>query len=183
MISNSPQRYSFQVQSTLKQLQENPDDKAAQHMLDWYAEQHATIGILENSTEWRQNNMEYDLRSTEWILEKVRSDETYAQHLYAAICNNDFIKNDVWPLLTELRWSASWRHAGGIIADMQQEGDYIEWYCSGIKPDPLTDHQFNELTDEQQTSYLTSRSFVGEGFVTDEIRADLLKLGWLVVEE
>jgi len=80
----------------------------------------------------KQDDLEYDLRSTEWVIEKVKADKVYAQHLYAAMCNNDFMRNEVWPILTEKKWSCSWRHAGGIIADMRGEGDYIDWYCSGI---------------------------------------------------
>jgi hypothetical protein len=128
------------------------------------------------------DNLEYDLRTTQWILEKVRNSEAYAQNLYASMCNTDFIKNDVWPILSEKRWSCSWRYAGGIIADMRQEGDYIDWYCSGIK-NSLTEDELKELNAEQLDRYEITKSFVGEGYVTDEIRADLLKLGWIVIED
>ena len=133
--------------------------------------------------EWQKDNMEYDLRSTQWIIDKVKNDEVYAQHLYASMCNNDFTKNDVWPILTEKRWSCSWRHAGGIIADMQEKGDYIDWYCSGIRDSKiLDDDEFRALTKEQQESYIQGKKFVPESCVTDEIREDLLKLGWIVVD-
>lgn len=134
--------------------------------------------------EWQKDNMEYDLRSTPWIIDKVKSSEVYAQNLYAAMCNNDFTKNDVWPILTEKRWSCSWRSAGGIIADMQEKGDYIDWYCSGIRDAKiLDDDEFSALTKEQQESYIQGKKFVPESCVTDEIREDLLKLGWIVVDE
>jgi hypothetical protein len=100
------------------------------------------------------------------------------------MCNNDFTKNDVWPILTEKRWSCSWRHAGGIIADMQGKGDYIDWYCSGIRDSKiLDDDEFRALTKEQQESYIQGKKFVPESCVTDEIREDLLKLGWIVIDE
>ena len=76
--------------------------------------------------ESRKDNMEYDLLTTDWILEKVRSSKVYAQNLYCAMCNNDFIKREMWPLLKEQTWSCSWRYAGGIIANMRQQGDYID---------------------------------------------------------
>jgi hypothetical protein len=134
--------------------------------------------------EWQKDNLEYDLRSTQWIIDKVKGDDVYAQNLYASMCNRDFTKNDVWPILTEKRWSCSWRHAGGIIADMQEKGDYIDWYCSGIKNNEnLDDEQFSELTKEQQEFYLKMKAYVGEGMVTDEIREDLLKLGWIVIDD
>jgi len=119
---------------------------------------------------WQKNNMEYDLRSTNWILAKVRESDTYAQNLYAAICNNDFCKRELWPLLKEEYWSASWRSAGGIVADMREHGDYIDWYCSGIGSGLGNG-------DEDGT-----KGYVSESVVTEEIKDDLYKLGWLVIE-
>ena len=137
------------------------DDPETDKMLDWY-KTHAQMKLeRENDPEWQKNNLEYDLRSTDWILKKVRESDTYAQNLYAAMCNTDFTKNDVWPILQEDTWSCSWRYSGGIIADMREKGDYMDWYCSGI----------GRCDDA-----------VPEGVVTDEIREDLLKLGWIVKE-
>jgi len=115
------------------------------------------------------NNFEYDLLTTEWILDKVRNSQSYAQNLYAAMCNNEFIKNDVWPILSDDRWSCTWRSAGDIIADMRQEGDYIDWYCSGIG--------FHDKSGGGPENY------VPEGMVTDEIHEDLLRLGWIVIKD
>lgn len=115
----------------------------------------------EQDPEWQKNNLEWDLRTTDWILKKVRDNDDYAQNLYAALCNNDFIKNEVWPLLKDEDWGCSWRYAGGIIADMREEGDYMDWYCSGIGQ---------------------SDGSVSEGIITEEIQEDLLKLGWIVRE-
>jgi hypothetical protein len=126
-------------------------------------------------------NMEGDLITTDWIIDKVKEDMIYAQHLYAALCNNDFVKNEIWPLLQDKRWGCSWRAAGGIIADMQQKGDYMDWYCSGIQDIAYDDDNFRELSKEHQTQYLQQKAYVSEGVVTDEIRADLLKLGWTVL--
>ena len=129
----------------------------------------------------RVDNMEWDLLTTNWILEKVRADEAYAQNLYAAMCNNGFIKLDVIPILTEKEWSCSWRYAGGIIADMRQEGDYIDWYCSGIRNYDLdSEEDPKELTEEQKKRLETTDRYVPEGRITREIREDLQKLGWAV---
>jgi hypothetical protein len=125
---------------------------------------------LEQDPEWQQNNLEYDLRSTDWILEKVRTSERYAQNLYAAMCNNDFQKRDVMPILKNETCGYSWRYAGGIIADMRQEGDYIDWYCSGIG-----EGLGNGDVDRK-------KGYVSESHVTEEIEQDLLKLGWNVVD-
>ena len=127
--------------------------------------------------EWKENNLEYDLRSTKWICDKAKARDAYAQNIYAALCNQPWQKNDVWPLLKDETYSCSWRYAGGIIADMLETGDYIDWYCSGIK---------GELTEEQIASALEKGmdivNYVGEGHVTEEIQADFFKLGWIPVQ-
>ena len=183
MISSSPDRNTFQLENYVKRQEEAGKLPAPEYMdmfKTWREQDQANIV----DPEWQKDNMEYDLRSTQWIIDKVKNDEVYAQHLYASMCNNDFTKNDVWPILTEKRWSCSWRHAGGIIADMQEKGDYIDWYCSGIRDAKiLDDDEFRALTKEQQESYIQSKKFVPESCVTDEIREDLLKLGWIVVDE
>ena len=181
MISSSPDRNTFQLENYVKR-QEEAGKLPAPEYLDMFKtwREQAQADIVD--PKWQKDNMEYDLRSTQWIIDKAK-DDAYAQNLYAAMCNNDFTKNDVWPILTEKRWSCSWRHAGGIIADMQEKGDYIDWYCSGIRDAKiLDDDEFRALTKEQQESYIQGKKFVPEGCVTDEIREDLLKLGWIVID-
>lgn len=172
MISKSPERNTFQRNKYLERQAEKGkmDDPETDQLLELHKTWDQQKVKREQDPEWQKNNLEYDLRSTEWILDKVRTSDTYAQNLYAAICNNDFIKNEVWPILKEDSWSCSWRYAGGIIADMREQGDYIDWYCSGMGSGLGNG-------DEDGT-----KKYVSESVVTDEIRADLLKLGWLVEE-
>jgi len=121
----------------------------------------------------RENSMEWDMLHCDWLLTKVRGNEVYAQNLYAAMCNREFIKNEIWAQLRgEPRWSCSWRHAGGIIAEIRQEGDYMDWYCSGIRD--------GDEPDAYDTPF--TNGYVHEGDVTDEIRSDLLTLGWTVTD-
>lgn len=171
-ISSSPERGTFQSKSAIERMKKG-NDADAQLLVEMYAGMKNQQIELEATEAWKKDNLEYDLRSTDWILEKVRASDDYAQNLYAALCNNDFTKNDVWPVLLGKRWSCSWRHAGGIIADMQQKGDYIDWYCSGIR-------QSNDYTANPDKVIDT---WVTESIVTDEISADLLKLGWVVNTE
>lgn len=170
--SKSPERNTFQKEGYLKRCAEegkepNPAylkiyEDANQLDEEWIEQDHG-------------HDMEWDLRTTDWILEKVRASDSYAQNLYAAICNREFTKRDTWPILKDLRWGASWRYAGGIIADMRQQGDYIDWYCSGMGG-------LNQEYDNKETAEEWSKrtGFVPESYVTEEIEQDLLRLGWLV---
>ena len=178
-ISSSPERNTFQQEKYIERC-EKEGKEPSQDYLDMWLEDDKRRMSKFDEPESRVNNLEYDLLTTDWILEKVRNDEAYAQNLYASMCNTDFVKNDVWPILTDKRWSCSWRYAGGIIADMREEGDYIDWYCSGIRG--ASAEPFNPTSEQIERMKITER-FVGEGHVTDEIRSDLLKLGWIVNDE
>jgi hypothetical protein len=184
MMNSSPERHTFQIENALKRVEEGDSSaESAEDLIKFYKSWEERRHELEQTDEWKIDNMEYDLRSTKWICDKAKNSEVYAQNLYASMCNNEFVKNDVWPLLTDKRWSASWRSAGGIIANMIEEGDYIDWYCTGIQ-NSLSDEEFQDLTKEQQEKYIYYKNnFVPECHVTDEIRADLLKLGWIVIDE
>ena len=170
-ISKSPERHTFQLENYVKRCNEEGKEPSEDYLnlfKSWNQQDEENMV----DPKWQKNNMEYDLRSTDWVLDKVRASDAYAQNLYAAICNNDFCKREMWPILKEEYWSASWRSAGGIIADMRKEGDYIDWYCSGIG----NNETGYGLTHRQANGY------VPESVVTEEIKDDLFKLGWLVVE-
>jgi hypothetical protein len=170
-ISKSPERHTFQAENYVKRCEEEGKEPSEDY-LELYKS--ARRRDEENMVDpnWQKDNMEYDLRSTEWILAKVRASESYAQNLYAAMCNNDFVKREMWPILKDQRWSRSWRSAGGIVADMRQEGDYIDWYCSGI----------GNSEDGYGLDSRRANGYVPESVVTDEIETDLHTLGWIVVK-
>jgi len=184
-LNSSPSRGMFHVESQLKQVETGEKTlEQVEELMDFYKSHRQMIQERESSEEWKIDNMEYDLRSTLWICDKVKSDDVYAQNLYAAMCNNDFQRNDMMPILKDQKWSCSWRHAGGIVADMQEKGDYIDWYCSGIRNNsPIEQSEWDNLTLEQQLRYKKTEAFVSESIVTDEIRSDLKKLGWLVLDD
>ena len=184
--SKSPDRHTFQRDNYIKRCLEEGkslDDPNVKAMIDMYNSWALQDEEALTDTKWQENNMEFDMRSSDWMVSKVRESRVYAQHLYASMCNNDFQKWEVWPILKDQRWSASWRHAGGIVADMRGEGDYIDWYGSGIRnSDPLENGEWERMTFEQQTYHKESLAYVGEGMITDEIKADLKKLGWIFRE-
>ena len=178
-ISKSPERHSFQKYGYVKRMEEKGEtvNEAYLDLFDQILNDHEHKF---DDPESQKNNMEYDLLTTDWILEKVRINEGYAQNLYAAMCNNDFVKLEVVPILRQDPdrdfWSASWRYAGGIIADMRQEGDYIDWYCSGMGGLNGSYDSDSETFEQWQAR----TKYVPEGCITDEIRNDLQRLGWTV---
>lgn len=115
------------------------------------------MGTTASSNLPMKPDLELDLLKTNSILEKCKHSIAYSQNLYAAMCNNQFLYGDK-------EWSCSWRMSGGIVADIRNCGeDYIDWYCSGMA---------------------NVDGYVSEGVVTDEIRLDLMKLGWTIkIEE
>jgi hypothetical protein len=172
-ISKSPERNTFQKVKYIQHAEEEgkePDES----FLKMWENMKAATQEKENDPAWQKDNLEWDLRSTDWILEKARTSDSYAQNIYAALCNNDFVKRDLWPILKDQRWSCSWRYAGGIVADMLGKGDYIDWYMSGMGG--VSDYNVDPVEWAAKTGY------VPEGNITKEIEDDLFKLGWLVAQ-
>jgi len=115
-----------------------------------------------------EHNLENDIRAAEWICNKVRTRDDYAQNLYAALCNMQWQRLEVMPILKDETWGCSWRYAGGLIAAIRQQGDYIDWYCSGI----------GSAEGGFGLGHRTGEGFVPEGVITDQIAQDLKQLGW-----
>lgn len=163
-ISSSPDRHSFQYESYSKRC-ENNGVQPNTDLVDFFQSIRNEHRNKWNDSKNCEDNLEYDLLTTDWILEKVRSSESYAQNLYAALCNTSSTK-----ISSGKNWSCSWRYAGGIIADMRQQGDYIDWYCSGI----------GSVESGYGLSHKSGVGHVSESVITDEIADDLKTLGWLV---
>jgi hypothetical protein len=108
-------------------------------------------------------NLERDIRSTDWIISKVRQQEIYAQNLYAALCNNEYVPQDVWGILKNIHWDCTWRYAASLVAEIREDDSYIDWYCSG------TGFQGTDFT-----------GFVEESYVTEEVEHDFNQIGWLL---
>ena len=172
-VSKSPNRHTFQKEGAITRAKEAGEEPDPAYIEMWEQVKIDDDNKI-NDPAWQENNMEYDLRSTQWICDKVKASDGYAQNLYAAMCNMQFIPLKVVPILKDQRWSCSWRHSGGIIADMREQGDYIDWYCSGIG-----NSEDGYGLDGKKPELF---NFVPEGIVTEEIREDLKKLGWVAVD-
>ncbi len=88
MISSSPERHTFQAEQYIKRCEEEGKEPSEDY-LNLYKSYKQQDKEKIVDPKWQKDNMEYDLRSTQWIIDKVKGDEVYAQHLYAAMCNND----------------------------------------------------------------------------------------------
>ena len=167
-IASSPDRHTFQKERYIQRALESGkslDDPEVQRMIKFYDDLKARAVEFIDDPEWQKDNLEFDLRSTKWVIEKCRSDG-YAQNLYAALCNMRWQKREIIPILKDEYWSCTWRYAGGIVADLQGKGDYINWYCSGTS--------YGDDDQEYKT-----KKFVPEGTVTEEIENDMYVLGWV----
>lgn len=175
-VSKSPERHTFQLEGAKERAAEDGTEVPEVYIEFWKtAKQQDEENLVD--PEWQKDNLEYDLRSTDWILAKARTRDSYAQNVYAALCNMRWQRLDVFPILKEEYWSCSWRHAGGIVADMLEKGDYIDWYCSGMGG--LNQEYDAKETDEQ---WQARTGYVSEGTITEEIRVDFQKLGWVPSE-
>ena len=182
-VASSPERNTFQKEGYIKRVEEKGEE-LNQDYIDMWEQIKIDDANKIHDPKWQKHNMEYDLRSSKELCDKVKESDNYAQNLYAAMCNMDWQSRDFWQELKGQTWSCSWRHAGGIIADMQEKGDYIDWYCSGIgDTTPMEQTEWDMLTLEQQTFHKESQAHVGECTVTDEIREDLARLGWTVISD
>lgn len=91
--------------------------------------------------------LDRDLSLSPRVRALVRSD-LLTKLIYAALCNT------VWRhRATGQEWRCSWRSAGGVVAHLRGEGDYLDWYCAG-----------------------------GEGSVDEQVLAELQALGWELAE-
>jgi hypothetical protein len=111
-------------------------------------------------------DLEAEIAATPALVAKIKERDDYAQNLYAAFCNMRWQKTEVFPILRNELWSVSWRSAGSVVADLRGEGNYLDWYCSGM----------GGLSDYHASDPLPG--YVSESTVSDEIRNDLRQLGW-----
>ena len=171
-VNSSPERHTFQKEGYIKRCEEKGEEPNPNYISlykTWREQDEANLV----DPAWQKNNMEYDLRSSKELCNKVKESDNYAQNLYAAMCNMDWQSREFWQELKGETWSCSWRHAGGIVADMREQGDYIDWYCSGIG-----NEEYGNGLDGTIPDVTDGRDYVPEGTVTEEIELDLNRLGW-----
>jgi hypothetical protein len=122
-------------------------------------------------------NLELDLKDSLEIIAKCKASAAYAQNIYAALCNTQWQKHELFPLIKGYLWSCSWRRAGRIASELRGEGDYMDYYCSGMGGFNL------EYDAEEEAAWMAEHQYVPEAEITDEVRADIARLDWHPVSD
>ena len=172
-VASSPERHTFQKEGAIRRAEE-AGEEPNQAYIDMWEQIKIDDANRIHDPDWQKNNMEYDLRASKELCDKVKASDAYAQNLYAAMCNMTWQSREFWQEMKGEVWSASWRSSGGIVADMREQGDYIDWYCSGIGN---SEDGYGLASDKPEQG-----AYVPEGVVTEEIKADLKELGWVPME-
>ena len=94
-------------------------------------------------------NLEVEMAKDAIVIAYLK-DRDVAVQFYSALCNMRWKKMNMLPdderIIEKLKgidsdiWSCSWRHSGGIIADIRNAAyntkeDYMDFYCSGNEGD------------------------------------------------
>ena len=176
MLATSPNRGSFSIAKYVEILKTDPTNEDALRWIAMYKMMDDKRDEAQADEEWKKNNLEYDLRNSPYIIEKCKVDR-YAQNVYASMCNVEWQRTEIFPILKNETWGCSWRSAGGIVANLRGEGDYIDWYCSGSGK--IMTSGIDETTFDIGNQ--VNGGYVSEGQVTQEIKDDFATLGWHMV--
>ncbi len=106
VVSSSPERHTFQEEGYIKRCEEE-GTQPNENYLNLFKSFREQDEENMSNPDWQKDNLEYDLRSTDWILAKARASDAYAQNIYAAMCNMRWQRLDTWPILADEFWSCS----------------------------------------------------------------------------
>lgn len=83
--------------------------------------------------------------------ERMKTDDDLCTRIWCSLANIDWYYIRNLPECYMITYS--FRAAGQLIADIREEGNYMDWYCSG--PDGTLDHEFHTIMRK-------------EGFIPDD---------------
>jgi hypothetical protein len=90
------------------------------------------------------SDLEGDIIADEKLNTLIQEDASFAHEMYCALCNV------IWTSPNRNQFTASWRYAGGVVANLTGRGeDYLDYYCSG-----------------------------GEGIVSARVETEMKRIGW-----
>lgn len=103
-------------------------------------------------------NLYTDLIKHELIVGKAKSSAKYAQNLYAALSDTSWKSSD--NNISKL----SWEQASSLVSSICNDADAYRWYASGI--------------NDGGAGGCYAYGIIQESVVTNEIKNDLLSIGW-----
>ena len=59
------------------------------------------------------------------FINEIKSSDDFCEDLWSSMANVEWLNKD------GSEFSCTFRYAGGLIADIREEGSYMDWYCSG----------------------------------------------------
>ena len=77
------------------------------------------------SIPWQRWKKQFQLTVDRALGDRIRADEAAAIEMWSSLANIDWVGPE------GAKVSYSFREAGGLVAWVREEGDYIDWYCSG----------------------------------------------------
>lgn len=77
-------------------------------------------------------------------------DDDFAKQVWGALANVDW-----YHMRDKKEYSCSFRYAGGLIAEIRGEGNYMDWYCSA--PDGVVSDKIHRLMKKRGWSHDESR--------------------------
>ncbi len=102
-MNRSRQRGTFhsqcRIEDAVAEGQDPDKDEDVQRALELERMINEAKAQREADERWKKNNLEYDLRSTEWICDKAKASEAYAQNIY--ITNDEEIEDGDWVLIID----------------------------------------------------------------------------------
>lgn len=72
----------------------------------------------------KNSNFESDLK--EIFSDRMKQDGDFCKQIWSSLANVTWKHKKSY-----IEYAESFRYAGGLIAEIRGEGDYMDWYCSG----------------------------------------------------
>ena len=82
-VASSPERHTFQKEGAIRRAEETGEEPNQAYIEMWEQIKIDDANKI-NDPRWQRNNMEYDLRSSKELCDKVKASDNYACLLYTS---------------------------------------------------------------------------------------------------
>lgn len=120
--------------------------------------------------------LKQDLLASELFKQRVKNSRVYSQHVYAALCENVWCRNNVFDILREQGCSYSWIEASAIVSELRDDIDHgvNYYYKSGINPFTVGSDDLLKRVEDNL--------WMKEGTIDNQVLKDLFELGWILLK-